>query len=92
MQPGGAHGKAQRVVRAVAVVAPRHDARARLRHQGALVPVYEDQPVVVGSVTTGSPASTVDIRPGDRIVSAADRAVDTWEQFYLTVATRPRMR
>ena len=62
---------------------------ALVLYQGALVPVYEDQPVVVGSIAQGSPASTVDIRPGDRIVSVADRAVETWEEFYLTVATRP---
>ena len=62
---------------------------ALVLYQGALVPVYEDQPVVVGSIAQGSPASTVDIRPGDRIVSVADRTVDTWEQFYLAVATRP---
>jgi regulator of sigma E protease len=62
---------------------------ALVLYQGALVPVYEDQPVVVGSVAEGSPASTVDIRPGDAIVSVAGRTVDNWEQFYLAVATRP---
>jgi regulator of sigma E protease len=62
---------------------------ALVLYQGALVPVYEDQPVVVGSIAPNSPASAVDIRPGDRIVSVADRTVETWEQFYLTVATRP---
>jgi regulator of sigma E protease len=61
---------------------------ALVLYQGAMMPVYEDQPVVVGSIAQASPASTVDIRPGDRIVSVADRKVDTWEQFYLAVATR----
>jgi regulator of sigma E protease len=57
-------------------------------YQGAQVPVYEDQPVVVGSIRPESPASGVDIRPGDRIVSAADRPVLTWEEFYLSVAPK----
>ncbi len=57
-------------------------------YQGAQIPVYEDQPVVVGAIAEGSPASTVDIRPGDRIVSAADRSVLTWEEFYLAVAPK----
>ena len=57
-------------------------------YQGAQVPVFEDQPVVVGTISPNSPASTVDIRPGDRIVSVADKPVETWEQFYMAVATR----
>ena len=56
--------------------------------QGAEVPVFEDQPPVVGVVTAGSPAEKADIRPGDRIVSVADRPVETWEQFFLAIETR----
>jgi len=58
-------------------------------YQGAEVGTYEDQPVVVGAVTAGSPAALADIVPGDRIVSVADHRVDTWEQFYITVGARP---
>ena len=58
-------------------------------YQGAQVPVYIDQPVVVGVISPGSPASKVDIRPGDHIVSVAARAVDTWEAFDIAIATRP---
>jgi len=58
-------------------------------YQGADVPVYEDQPPVVGIVTTGSPAANADIRSGDRIISVAGRPVDTWEQFFVAVGTRP---
>ncbi len=57
-------------------------------YQGAQVPVFEDQPVVIGSIAEGSPAAKVDLRRGDRIVSVAQRSVDTWEQFYLEVATK----
>ena len=57
-------------------------------YQGAPVPVYEDQPPVVGSVAEDSPAAAAGIRPGDRILSVAGREVDTWEE--LTYAVVPR--
>jgi regulator of sigma E protease len=57
-------------------------------YQGAQVPIFEDQPVVVGAIAEDSPASKADIRIGDRIVSVAERSVETWEKFYLEVATR----
>src|SRR5262252_764531 len=53
---------------------------------GADVPLYEDQPPVVGVVTEDSPAAKADVKPGDRILTVADRNVDTWEQFVLAVA------
>jgi regulator of sigma E protease len=58
-------------------------------YQGAEVPVFEDQPPVVGVVTGASPAAQVDIRPGDRIVSVDGRRVDTWQEFFIAVGTRP---
>jgi regulator of sigma E protease len=58
-------------------------------YQGAEVPVYQDQPPVVGVVTVGSPAASAGIRPGDRIVSVDGHEVDTWEKFYLEIGSRP---
>jgi membrane-associated protease RseP (regulator of RpoE activity) len=58
-------------------------------YQGAEIPSFQDQPPVVGVVVPGSPASKIDIRPGDRVVSVADRAVDTWEQFFIAIGSRP---
>ena len=57
-------------------------------YQGAQVPVYEDQPPVVGSVAADSPAAVAGIRPGDRILSVAGREVDTWEELMFAVAPR----
>ena len=37
-------------------------------------------------VTEDSPAAKTDIQPGDRILTVADRNVDTWEQFFIAVA------
>ena len=58
-------------------------------YQGADVPVYIDQPPIVGAVLANSPAAAADIRPGDRIMTVADRRVDTWEQLFLAVGLRP---
>jgi regulator of sigma E protease len=57
--------------------------------QGADVPAYQDQPPVVGVVMAGSPAEKAAIRPGDRILTVAGEEVDTWEDLFLTVGTRP---
>jgi regulator of sigma E protease len=56
--------------------------------QGADVPVFDDQPVVVGVIAAGSPAAKVDIQPGDRVVSVAGHTVDTWEQFFIAIESR----
>jgi regulator of sigma E protease len=57
-------------------------------YQGAQVPVYIDQPAVVGAVVKDSPAAQSDIRVGDRMVSVNGRPVDTWEQFFVAVASQ----
>ena len=57
--------------------------------RGAEVPAYEDQPVVVGTVTRGFPAQKADIRPGDRIIGVGGRGVTTWDQFLIAVGSRP---
>jgi regulator of sigma E protease len=58
-------------------------------YRGTDVPVYQDQPPVVGIVTEDSPAAANDIRPGDRILSVAGHQVDTWRQLFIAVGTRP---
>ena len=58
-------------------------------YQGAEVGVYEDQPVVVGVVSTGSPAEKAGVHVGDLIVSVADRRVDNWEQFLNAIMSKP---
>lgn len=56
--------------------------------QGADVPVYQDQPPVVGIVMPGSPAEKVGIQRGDRITTVANDEVETWEDFFLAIGTR----
>ena len=57
-------------------------------YQGAEVPAYEQEPPVVGRVVEDSPADRAGITAGERIVSVAGRAVETWEA--LVVAVLPR--
>ena len=57
--------------------------------QGAEVPVYQDQPPVVGAVESGSPAEQAGIQRGDLIVDVAGNTVDTWEDLFIAVGTRP---
>jgi regulator of sigma E protease len=61
---------------------------ALVLYQGAEVPVYIDQPAVVGAVVKDSPAERADIQVGDRIVSVADRRVGTWEDFFISVGAQ----
>jgi regulator of sigma E protease len=56
--------------------------------QGAEIPSYEDEPVVVGKVEAGSAAERAGIRPGDRIIKAAGEDVPTWERLPLAIGTR----
>jgi regulator of sigma E protease len=58
-------------------------------YQGAEVPAYEDQPVVVGVTLPDSPAAKAGIVPGDRIMAVQDHRTDTWEQFLIAIGTRP---
>jgi regulator of sigma E protease len=62
---------------------------AALFYRGIEVPVFEDQPPVVGLVAAGSAAERADIRPGDRIVAVAGWPVETWEAFSIAIGTRP---
>jgi regulator of sigma E protease len=56
--------------------------------QGADVPAYQDQPPVIGAVTAGGPAERAGLRRGDRVLTVAGDEVDTWDRFFMAVATR----
>ena len=62
---------------------------AGILYHGAEIPVYEDQPPVVGAVEPGTPAERSNIRPGDRILAVADRNVGTWDTFLVAVGSHP---
>jgi len=57
-------------------------------YQGAEQPAWEQEPPVVGRVAEDSPAARAGIAVGERIVSVAGRAVDTWDALFLAVLPR----
>jgi regulator of sigma E protease len=61
-------------------------------YQGAELPAFERQPVVVGSVVPDSVASQAGIQPGDRILTIDGNPVDTWESFSMQVLPRAGRR
>jgi regulator of sigma E protease len=75
-------GPAMNIILAVVVM-------AIVLAQGAEVPIYQDQPPVVGAVSPGSPAEGAGIQRGDRILTVAGDQVDTWDDLFLAVGTRP---
>src|SRR5918993_3382315 len=75
-------GPAMNIILAVVVM-------AIVLAQGAEVPAYQDAAPVVGAVTPGSAAERVGIRAGDRILTVAGDEIDTWEDLYIQIGTRP---
>lgn len=57
--------------------------------RGAQIPAFQSKAPVVGAIVMGEAAEKAGIMPGDRIVSVAGREVNTWEQFFIAVSTRP---
>jgi len=57
--------------------------------QGAEVPAYHDQPPVIGSVESGSPAEKAGLRRGDRVLAVGETPVETWDKFNVEIGTRP---
>jgi regulator of sigma E protease len=57
--------------------------------QGAEVPVYEDQPPVIGAVEPDSAAERAGIRAGDLILTVGGDQVETWEDLFIAIGVRP---
>jgi len=75
-------GPAMNIILAVVVMAV-------VLAQGAEVPAYQDQAPVIGGVEPSSPAEQAGLQPGDRILTVGGDPVDTWEDLYVAVGTRP---
>jgi len=57
--------------------------------QGSEVPLYLEDPPVVGVVTPDSPAAKAGLLPGDRIIAVGDKTTPTWEELEMRVGTKP---
>ena len=59
-----------------------------LYHNGADVPAFAQEPVIVGSVVADSPAAKAGIQPGDHITEVAGVRVDNWETSAVETSTK----
>lgn len=57
-------------------------------YQGAQLPAFESQPVVVGSFVEQSVAAAAGVQVGDRIVSVEGEDVPNWRALTFAIATR----
>ncbi len=59
-------------------------------YQGAQVPAYEQQPVVIGTFSEPSVAKRAGLKAGDRVVAVDDKPVETWDQFAMAIVTKAK--
>jgi regulator of sigma E protease len=58
--------------------------------QGAQVPLYEQQVVVIGGFNDKSVGQKAGVQLGDRVLSVDGHPVDDWEQFFLAIAGKAK--
>src|SRR5438105_12337817 len=54
-------------------------------YQGALVPAFEQQPVIIGTFSGNSVAAKAGLKAGDRIITVDGKPVETWDQFAMAI-------
>jgi regulator of sigma E protease len=59
-------------------------------YQGAPVPAYEQQQVVIGNFADNSVAAKAGLKLGDRVVTIDGKPVDTWEQFLYAIGGKAK--
>jgi regulator of sigma E protease len=59
-------------------------------YQGAQVPAFEQQPVVIGTFSENSAAAKAGLKAGDRILVIDGHPVDNWEQFSMLIVGKAR--
>jgi regulator of sigma E protease len=62
---------------------------AAVLYQGAQVPAFDREPVIVGAVSENSVAEQAGIKPGDHIIAVDGDAVANWEEFSVAVLPKP---
>ena len=59
-------------------------------YQGASVPAYDSEPVVLGTVMDDSPAKKAGLQPGDRVVAVGGIETPNWQRFFTVLAPRAK--
>ena len=57
-------------------------------YQGAPVPAFETEPVVIGAFEEQSVARNVGLQPGDRILEIDGEPIETWKEFSMVIAPK----
>ena len=56
--------------------------------QGVRLPVYFDEPALIGSVVSGSPAERAGLKRGDRVITVSGDQIATWKDLELAIGLR----
>jgi regulator of sigma E protease len=56
--------------------------------QGVRQPVYFDEPALLGSVVSGSPAERAGLKRGDRVITVSGDQIATWKDLELAIGLR----
>ena len=59
-------------------------------YQGAKVPSFQEEPVVIGSFEANSVAQAAGLQIGDRIVSVDGNSVANWEEFSMAILPKAK--
>ncbi len=59
-------------------------------YQGALVPAFEQEPVVIGAFADGSAGAKAGLKIGDRVVTVDGKPVGTWDQFAMAIVPKAK--
>jgi regulator of sigma E protease len=59
-------------------------------YQGASVPAYDSEPVVLGTVIDDSAAKKAGLQPGDRVVAVGGIETPNWQRFFTVLAPRAK--
>ncbi len=59
-------------------------------YQGAQVPAFEQQPVVIGAFSDNSVAAKAGLKVGDRVITVDGKPVDTWDQFATAIVPKAK--
>ena len=57
-------------------------------YQGAQLPAFEQQAVVVGSFSDNSVGAKAGLKTGDRIVAVDAKPIETWDQFAMAIVPK----
>jgi regulator of sigma E protease len=59
-------------------------------YQGAQVPLFDEQPVVIGTFSETSPAKAAGLQPGDHVVTIDGKPIDNWDQFSMAIVPKAK--